>query len=66
VQLSSIRLLYVNAQPLHQVKIMRQNPKPRRMHSVLAFAIALKRKARVWLNLRFHGNIEITLIASLY
>jgi hypothetical protein len=38
VQLGSIELLYVNAQPLHKVKITTQTPRRRIMQSVLAFA----------------------------
>jgi hypothetical protein len=38
VQLGSIELLYVNAQPLHKVKIIKWTPRRRIMLSVLAFA----------------------------
>jgi hypothetical protein len=38
VQLGSIELLYINAQPLHKVKIIKRNPMRRIMQSVLAFA----------------------------
>jgi hypothetical protein len=38
VQLGSIELLYVDAQPLHKVKIIKQTPMRRIMQSMLAFA----------------------------
>jgi hypothetical protein len=38
VQLGFIELLYVNAQPLHEVKIIKRTPRRRIMQSVLAFA----------------------------
>jgi hypothetical protein len=38
VQLGSIELLYINAQPLHKVKIIKRNPMRRIMQSMLAFA----------------------------
>jgi hypothetical protein len=38
VQLDSIEHLYVNAQPLHKVKITKQTPMRRIMQSVLVFA----------------------------
>jgi hypothetical protein len=38
VQLGSIELIYVNAQPLQKVKITTQTPRRRIMQSVLAFA----------------------------
>jgi hypothetical protein len=38
VQIGSIKLLYVNAQALHKVKIMKRTPRRRIMQSVLAFA----------------------------
>jgi hypothetical protein len=38
VQLGSIKLLYINAQPLGKVKTNKQTPKRRIMQSVLAFA----------------------------
>jgi hypothetical protein len=38
VQLGSIELLYVNAQPLHKVKIIKQIPRRRIMQSVLAWS----------------------------
>jgi hypothetical protein len=38
VQLGSIELLYVNAQPLHKVNIIKQTPMSRIMQLVLAFA----------------------------
>jgi hypothetical protein len=36
MQLSFIELLYVSAQQLHKVKIIKQNPRRRIMQSVLA------------------------------
>jgi hypothetical protein len=38
VQLGSIELLYVNAQPLHKVKIIKRNHIRRIIQSVIAFA----------------------------
>jgi hypothetical protein len=38
VQLGSIELLYVNAQPLHKVQIIKRTPRRRIMQLVLAFA----------------------------
>jgi hypothetical protein len=38
VQLGSIELLYVNAQPLHKVKIIKQIPRRRIMQSVLTWS----------------------------
>jgi hypothetical protein len=38
VPLGSKELLYVNAQPLHKVKITKRTPRRRIMQSVLAFA----------------------------
>jgi hypothetical protein len=38
VQLGSIELLYVNAQPLHKVKIIKRTPRRRIIQSMLAFA----------------------------
>jgi hypothetical protein len=38
VQLGSIELLYINAQPLHKVKIIKCTPRRKIMQSVLAFA----------------------------
>jgi hypothetical protein len=38
VQLGSIELLYINAQPFHKVKIIMRTPRRRIMQSVLAFA----------------------------
>jgi hypothetical protein len=38
VQLGSIELLYINAQPLHKVNIIKRNPTRRVKQSVLAFA----------------------------
>jgi hypothetical protein len=37
VQLGSIELLYINAQPIHKVKIIKRTPRRRIMQSVLAF-----------------------------
>jgi hypothetical protein len=37
MQLGSIELLYVNAQPLHNVKTIKRTPGRRIMQSVLAF-----------------------------
>jgi hypothetical protein len=44
VQLGSIELLYVNAQLLHKVKIIKRTPRRRIMQSVLAFAQQKGRK----------------------
>jgi hypothetical protein len=38
VQLGSIELLYVNAKPLHKVKITKRTPRRMIMQSVFAFA----------------------------
>jgi hypothetical protein len=38
MQLGSIELLYVNAQPLHKIKIIKRTPRRTIMQSVLAFA----------------------------
>jgi hypothetical protein len=38
VQLGSIELLYVNAQPLHKVKIIKRTPRRRILQLVLIFA----------------------------
>jgi hypothetical protein len=46
VQLGSIELLNVNAQPLHKVKIIKQTPRRRIMQSVLAFAKEQKKVSR--------------------
>jgi hypothetical protein len=43
VQIGFIELLYINAQPLHKVKIIKQTPRRRIMQSVLAFAIEQKK-----------------------
>jgi hypothetical protein len=38
VQLGSIELMYVNAQPLHKVKIIKRTPRRRIMQLMLTFA----------------------------
>jgi hypothetical protein len=48
VQLGSIELLYINAQPIHKVKIIKRTPRRRIMQSVLAF---VKERKKVSLEL---------------
>jgi hypothetical protein len=46
VQLGSIELLYVNTQPLHKIKIIKQTPRRRIIQSMLAFAQHRKKVSR--------------------
>jgi hypothetical protein len=46
VQLGSIELIYVNAQPLHKVKIIKRTLKKRIMQSILVFAQQRKKVSR--------------------
>jgi hypothetical protein len=46
IQLGSIELLNVNAQPLHKVKIVKRTPRRRIMQSVLAFSKEQKKVSR--------------------